>query len=680
MRVLACLAVLLVAPAGVGSADPEPAPTFQPSDVFELEWASDPRIAPDGSRIAYVRNGMDIMKDRRRSTIWIIDADGGNHRALVADHDASSPRWSPEGDRLLYLSSDGDTTQLHLMWMDTGQSAKITSLTEGPSGLAWSPDGKWIAFSMLARRRTEPFAKLPPKPEGAEWADPPVVIDRLHYRRDGTGYLKDGFRHIFVVPAEGGTPRQVTSGDFDHGAAPSWTPDGKALLVSANRNEDWEYRPNGNEIFEVTVDDGTIRALTSRDGPDENPVVSPDGKYVAYVGFDDRCQGFQVVELYVMNRDGSNPRSLTAKLDRSVSAPAWTADSKGLLFLYANEGNGKVGRASLDGAVQELAADVGGLSLGRPYSSGQFSVARNGRFAFTRTRPDHPADLAVGGPDRPKVITRLNEDLLGHKSLAPLEEIWWESSFDKRRIHGWIAKPPGFDPKKKYPMILEIHGGPFANYGDRFAAEIQLYAASGYVVFYANPRGSTSYGGAFGNLIHHAYPGNDYDDLMSGVDAVLEQGYVDPERLFVTGGSGGGVLSAWIVGKTDRFKAAVIAKPVVNWHSFVLTTDYSNFFCKYWFSQYPWENPDEYVKRSPLSLVGNVKTPSMLLTGENDYRTPMSESEQYYQALKLRKVDAALVRIPGASHGIARRPSQLIAKVVHVLAWFERYDRPRDGE
>ena len=270
-------------------------------------------------------------------------------------------------------------------------------------------------------------------------------------------------------------------------------------------------------------------------------------------------------------------------------------------------------------------------------------------------------------------ITRLNADLFDHKELAEVEEIRFESSYDGRPLQGWIAKPPGFDPSRKYPLLLEIHGGPFADYGDRFSSEVQLFATAGYVVFYMNPRGSTSYGEEFGNLIHHAYPSQDFDDLMSGIDAVIAEGYVDPERLYVTGGSGGGVLTAWIVGHTDRFRAAVSAKPVINWYSFVLTADSYNFFTKYWFSAMPWEDPQQYLDRSPLSYVGNVSTPTMLLTGEVDYRTPMSESEQFYQALKLRDIDTALVRIPGASHGIARRPSQLLAKVAYILGWFERY-------
>jgi len=277
-------------------------------------------------------------------------------------------------------------------------------------------------------------------------------------------------------------------------------------------------------------------------------------------------------------------------------------------------------------------------------------------------------------------LTRLNEDLFVQRELGRVEEIRVPSSFDGREIQAWLVYPPGFDPRAaepaSLPLLLEIHGGPFADYGARFAMEMQLYAAAGYLVLYANPRGSTSYGEEFGNLIHHAYPGNDYDDLMSCVDAVIEGGRVDPRRLFVTGGSGGGVLTAWIVGKTERFRAAVVAKPVIDWTSFVLTADMYPYFARYWFASPPWEDPMAYWERSPLSLVGNVTTPTMLLTGEADHRTPISQSEELYQALKLRRVPTALVRVPGASHGIANRPSQLIAKVAHVLAWFERWGDP----
>lgn len=686
----------------------EPAPPdhsglFTPRDVFQLEWASDPRISPDGRRVVYLRNAMDIMTDTRRRSLWIADADGNpnSHRPLttsaIDSGDISSPRWSPDGARMAFVAKVEGKSQLIVRWMDTGQSARISSLTESPGDLSWSPDGRALAFTMLVPSKPKPLAKMPARPRGAQWAGEPRVIDRVLYRRDGSGYVADGFVHVFVVPADGGSPRQLTRGDFHHGGQPSWSPDSRSLIISANRLPDWEYRPTGAELFEIDVATGAMRALTARNGPDYRPRVSPDGKYIAYLGYDDRKQSYHITRLYIADRDGNNPRALWANFDRDMRQHSWSADSRGLFVRYDDQGESKLAYVGIDqrqrparlGADGALVVGVGGTSIGRPYASGSFTVSRTGRLAFTQVSPERPADLAITAPELDRAarsankqakvrrLTALNDDLFGHKKLGDVEEVWFESSFDKRRIQGWLVKPPDFDPSQKYPLILEIHGGPFANYGPRFSAECQLYAAAGNLVLYINPRGSTSYGEEFGMLIHHNYPGEDYDDLMSGVDHIRARGYVDDQRLYVTGGSGGGVLTSWIVGKTNRFRAAVVAKPVINWYSFALSSDAYAYFWQYWFPGYPWDHPEHYHKRSPLSLVGNVETPTMLLTGEEDYRTPMSESEQYYQALKLRKVDSVLVRIPGASHSIARRPSQLIAKVVYILAWFQKYDPRR---
>ena len=649
---------------------------FNTLDIFELEYASDPQISPDGGQIVYVRNFMDIMLDRARSNLWIVNFDDTGSMPLTSgNNNYSSPRWSPDGNRLLYSSNADGSSQLYMRWMDTGYTAKITNFTKTAGNITWSPDGQLIAFTMFVDEKSTPFVKMPPKPAGAEWAKSSIYIDRLVYRADGAGYLDPGFTHIFVIPSEGGSPRQVTSGNYNHRGLLAWTHDSRSIIFSANRNDNWEYAGNNSELYRVSLDNSEITVLTDRKGPDSNPVLSPDGSRIAYLGFDDKLHGYHVTKLYVMNADGSGNRTVTEDFDRDVQEPYWDSESGGLFFRYDSEGNTKIAYVSLDGKVETLAEDVGGLSLGRPYSGGTYSVTPEGRIVYTHSRPDHPADIAVGsrGSNTFRIITALNRDLLGHKELGTVEEIWYNSSYDDRRIQGWIVKPPGFDPGRNYPLILEIHGGPFANYGDRFSAEIQLYAAASYVVLYTNPRGSTSYGKEFGNLIHHNYPGQDYDDLMSGIGAIIEKGYIDEDNLFVTGGSGGGVLSAWIVGKTDRFAAAVVAKPVINWYSFVLTSDSYPFFYKYWFPGYPWEYQDHYMKRSPLSLVGNVTTPTMLLTGESDHRTPISETEQFYQALKLRKIEAAMVRIPGASHGITSRPSNLIAKVSNVLAWFEKY-------
>ncbi len=653
---------------------------FKALDIFELEYAADPRISPNGRQVVYVRNSMDIMTDSSRANLWIINFDGTGHRPLLSGRlSFSSPRWSPGGKRLAYVSGAEGSPQLYVRWMDTGQTALLTNLTDAPGSIRWSPDGLWIAFTMEVAGSQDPLAKAPDKPEKAKWAPPVKLIDKLIYRVDGQGFLKVGYSHIFVVSAEGGTPRQLTKGDFNHGGPLSWTPDGNHIVFSANRNEDWEYQPVESDIFMLSVSDGALTQLTTRLGPDYEPTVSPDGRYIAYTGFDDREQGYQLTQLYVMDIEGGSTRNISLEFDRSVQNPRWAGNNR-IFFQHDDHGVAKLASASLSGKISIHADNIGGTTLGRPYTSGSYTVARNGAYATTVTSPYHPADIAVGKQRSSKQITHLNDDLFSHKTLAQVEEISWASSFDDRQIHGWVVTPPDFDANKKYPFILEIHGGPFAAYGPNFSVEIQRYATEGYVVLYANPRGSTSYGEEFGNLIHHAYPGNDYDDLMSGVDAVISKGYIDKNNLFVTGGSGGGVLSAWIVGKTDRFKAAVVAKPVINMTSFSLTSDYVNYFYKYWFTGYPWENPDEYWQRSPLSLVGNVTTPTMLLTGESDLRTPITESEQFYVALKLRKIDTALLRVPGASHGIAKRPSNLIAKVDNILAWFDKYRTDKDKD
>jgi len=665
---LLLLLVFAVAPLATAGAG-----VLQPLDVFELEWASDPRISPDGKKIVYVRNSMDVMTDRTRGRLWSLDIGGGRHRPLTrGDATESSPRWSPDGTRLLYVAGGEGTPQFWIRYMDTGQIARLTQLTRAPGGLSWSPDGRTIAFTMPVSEKSESFVKPPEKPDGATWADPPRVITKMLYRADGSGFREDAHRQIFLLSAEGGTPRQITDGPYDH-AAPVWTPDSKQLIFSANRREDRDSQPRNSELYAVPATGGDPHPLTDRYGPDDSPAVSRDGNWLAWTGYDDRHQGYQRNRLYIMKLDGSGRREIVADFDRNIRSPRWASDGKSIFFQFNDRGNGKIGRVTLGGKVDVVADDRGG-SIGRPYGGGTYTLSNNDRFAYTWTRPDVPAEVAAGGVDRPGRLTRLNDDLLPHRDLAPVEELWFESSYDGRRVQGWLAKPPGFDPSKKYPLILEIHGGPFADYGDRFSAEVQLYAAAGYLVLYANPRGSTSYGAKFGNLIHHAYPGHDYDDLMSGVDAVIARGIVDEQRLFVTGGSGGGVLTAWIVGKTGRFRAAVVAKPVIHWTSFVLTSDAYNVFYKYWFPGLPWDHHEHYWQRSPLSLVGNVTTPTMLLSGEEDWRTPISESEQYYQALQLRGIDSALVRIPGASHGIASRPSRLIAKVAHILKWFEMHD------
>jgi acylaminoacyl-peptidase len=651
----------------------QPGGTLELIDVFHLEYVSDPQISPDGSKVIYVRNFKDIMTDKSLSNLWIVNSDGSENRPLTTGNQSDfSPRWSHDGTRVVYKSNREGILQLYLRWIGSGAETKLTNLQQSPGSFSWSPDDRYLAFDMFVPEKSPAAIPLPAAPAGATWNDPPVYIDDLQYRADGRGYLKDGSRQLFILSAEGGTPHQVSAGAHDFGP-PVWSADGKALYFSANFHEESEYLPFDTEIYRLQVATGEIDTLTNRYGPDHSPLPSPDGELIAYLGFDDKHLAYQPTCLHTMDREGNDIRLVSAELDRSVQQIVWDENSNGLYFLYHDQGNTKLAHIDLNGKVTDLASNVGGLSLGRPYAAGQFSVSRSGSYAYTLTGPQHPADLATGNKANVIRITDLNRDLFQFKELGKVEEMWFESSFDGIPVQSWIVKPPRFDPEKKYPLILEIHGGPVANYGPRFSAEMQLFASSGYVVLYVNPRGSNSYGEEFGNLIHHNYPGQDYDDLMSGVDALINRGYIDDNNLFVTGGSGGGVLSTWIIGKTDRFNAAVVAKPVINWYSMSLYTDITVFTSRYWFSGYPWDIPEEYMRRSPISLAGEINTPTMILTGEEDFRTPIAESEQLYGALKIRKVDASMVRIPNSSHGIANRPSNLIAKVAAILTWFDRY-------
>ena len=653
-----------------------------PADLFDLEYASDPQLSPDGQWVAYVRLWSDVMTDRRYSNVWLVKTDGTGHRPLTSGKfSESSPRWSPDGKRLLFVSNRGGTTQLWLRFMDTGETSALTNVGTPPSAPAWSADGTQIAYLALVPKPPLVVGAPLVPPAGATWAAPPKYDDRLVFRFNDVGEVPRGFFHAFVIRADGGPPRQVTSGDFQHGTQPggggsvAWTLDGSELILSARRSENPEFNARESDLwaFPVSGSAPPLR-LTERFGPDQGPAVSPDGRLIAYLGFDDRHQGYQNTQLSVMNRDGTGKRVISGKIDNSVSNPQWSADGKGVYVQFDEQGNTKVAVVALDGGYKVVAKNLGSGSSA--YAGGSYSVAKDGGVAYTMSLNNTPSNVAyASGPatEQPRALTTLNASLLISHTLGAVEEIWYPSSKDGRKIQGWIIKPPGFDPSKKYPFLLEIHGGPFLAYGDRFDEEKQVMASMGFVVLYVNPRGSTGYGEEFGNLIHHAYPGDDYYDLNSGVDAVISRGYVDTGNLFVTGGSGGGVLTAWMIGHTDRFRAALAFYPVINWESFALTADMAPTAVNDWFAGFPWNNRENYEQRSLLSVVKNVKTPTLIMTGEEDYRTPMSESEQYYKALKMRGIETVLVRVPDEPHGIRRRPSHEASKLTTLQGWFERH-------
>lgn len=654
---------------------PGPSRLFDAQDLFGLEVASDPQISPDARRVAYVRRSGDIMTDRMRSAIWMIDVASGEQAPLVAGPGAHfSPRWSPDGTRLAYISTaEGGGAQLYVRWIASGGAVRITSLAHSPSSIDWSPDGKHLAYVMLVPGNSPRLGRAPARPEGAQWAEPLQQITAVSFRADGEGFIQPGFRHLFTVPADGGAPRQLTSGDFHHDGPIDWSPDGRTIFVSANRSPDWEREPAAAEIYAVDVQTAALRPLTSRNGPDFSPAVSPDGRSIAYLGFDERQYGYTQNRLYVMNRDGSNPRAITAGLDRDVANPVWAADGRSIYVSYEERGEVKVARIGLDGSHRVVAEALSGSGLDRPYAGGDYSLARDGTMVTTQGSALEPANVTLVRGNAGRFLTDLNSDLLDHKALGQIVAFETPSSADRRPIQAWLTLPPGHREGQRHPLILEIHGGPWSAYGPNFSTDNQLFAAAGYAVLSVNPRGSTSYGQEFADLIHRAYPGQDYDDLISAVDWTIAQGYADQDQLFVTGGSGGGVLSSWIIGRTNRFRAAAVQKPVINWTSFALTADGVAAYARYWMGGMPWEDQAGYWARSPLSQAGNIATPALVVVGTDDQRTPPHEAEQLYNALQMRGVPTALIRIPGATHNLVGRPSQNAARVSAILDWFDRY-------
>ena len=638
-------------------------------DTFlEMETVTDPQLSPDGSQILYTRGWIDKMNDRRESALWIMNADGSRNRFLVK---GSGARWSPSGDRIAYTApGEPRGSQVFVRWMDAeGATSQITRVDQSPGTLAWSPDGTQLSFTALVEERNNWPIKLPKAPSGAKWTEPPRIVERLNYRRDRSGFTDNGFRHIFLVPAIGGTPRQITSGNFDHNGS-EWTPDGRSILFSGLRVEADDYQWRESEIYAVSVADGNIRQLTRRKGPDGNPTVSPDGKRVAYTGNDHTRDTWKDSKLYVMNIDGSSPRLVSGEWDRSPGNLEWSADGAGVYFTAQNEGAQNlyylpVGATS--GTVKPVTTGTHMLSVS--------DISTKGVAVGTITSFHKPADIVafdLKNPTAMKQLTSVNEDVLAGKKLGDVKEIWYTAP-DGMKIQGWYITPPDFDPAKKYPMQLHIHGGPHSMYNVGFNFGWQEHAANDYVILYTNPRGSTGYGSAFGNAIKNAYPGKDYDDLMAGVDTVIAKGFVDTQNMFVTGCSGGGVLTAWIVGKTDRFAAASANCPVIDWLSFVGTTDGASWY--YNFEKLPWEDPTEHIRRSPLTYVGNVKTPTMLMTGVNDLRTPMPQTEQFYSALKLRKVPTAMLRFNDEWHGTTSNPSNFMRTQLYLRYWFDRHKR-----
>jgi dipeptidyl aminopeptidase/acylaminoacyl peptidase len=656
--------------------------------LWKWQWVGDAQISPDGSKVVYVHIRVNEDKDNYVSALWLADVKTGALRQMTtATARHWSPRWSPDGTRIALVSNRGGrAAQIYVLPLDGGEATAVTKMKNGAGNIEWAPDGKWIAFTS----RVGPSAEdLKPEP-GKERAPKEKVITRLMYRADGAGYFPEGHTHIFIAAADGaGEPKQVTSGDFNHGA-PAWSPDGKWIAFSAIRKPDPDYEMGDSEIYVISPQGGEPKQLTDRRGPDANPMWSPDGKWMAYTGSDDKGLSYTVTKLYVMNADGSGKRELTNERvwDRSAgdgvigdfAAPfggmggdmAWSADGQRVLFLSADRGTSNIYWIPAAGGA------VTPLTKGEHDIAG-FSLAGNGQMAAVRSAINSPFDVyafSVSAPEL-KRLTNVNAELLKGRTLVDAEMFWYPS-FDGRQIQAWVMKPVGFAAGKKYPMVLYIHGGPHAMYGTTFFHEFQVLASRGYVVLITNPRGSTGYGQEFGNVIQYKYPGDDYKDLMAGVDELLKRGYVDEKRMGVAGGSGGGVLTAWTIGHTTRFAAAAPQRGVYNWYSFVTTSDFNLNFAKRWFRDFPWNDAKDYLERSPVYHVKNITTPTLVVHNEEDWRVPIAQGEELYTSLKMLKRETKLVRFPEEPHGLSRmgRPSHRVARINYIAEWMDRFLQP----
>ncbi|HKA59568.1 MAG TPA: S9 family peptidase [Gemmatimonadales bacterium] len=663
------LVALLAVPTAARSQETASDTLLTVNHYLDWEQVADPQVSPDGSQIIYTRRWVNKIEDRWDAGLWIMNADGSKNRFLVK---GSNARWSPDGTRIAYFA-DGEPkgTQVFVRWMDAeGATSQVTRVAENPGNLSWSPDGRSVAFTMLVKSESPWKISMPAAPEGAKWTPTPRVVDRLHYRRDRTGYIEMGTTQLFLVPAEGGTPRQLTSGDFAQGElSPNlnydWTPDGRTIVFDGLREADADYRYRESYLYAVDVKSGAVRPLVTKKGGWANPDVSPDGRTVAFTGGEAGTYSYHADEVWVVGIDGAGMRALTT-YDRDPAAVRWSPDGSGVFFALGDQGTSNVYFAGLKGGNRKVTDGVQMLSLN--------SISRDLNGVGIRTDPDEAPDVVRYNLRKTQPITKLtnvNADVLDGIHLGKVEEVWYTST-SGTRVQGWIIKPPGFDPSKKYPLLMEIHGGPHGMYNVAFSYALQNFAANGYVVLYTNPRGSTGYGSKFGNAIERAYPSVDYDDLMAGVDTVVARGYIDDQRMYVGGCSGGGVLSSWVIGHTTRFAAAAVRCPVINWMSMAGQTDVPLF--TYGFFDAPfWEKPEQWIKQSSLAYVGNVKTPTLLMTGELDLRTPMPQTEEYYAALKYLKVPVVMLRFNGEYHGTSSKPSNFLRTQLYMMSWYQKY-------
>jgi dipeptidyl aminopeptidase/acylaminoacyl peptidase len=670
-------------------------------DLFKLVWVADPQISPDGSRIAFVRVTVDEKKDQYDTAIWLALADGSEPpRAFTSGQRDTSPRWSADGRSLVFTrvtEKDGrpQPPQLFLMALGGGEPRAITDVPKGAANPAWAPDGKTIAFSSATKPEDLAAKPSTTKPEEAPHQSDVRVITEAVYRANGiggSGFVdSDRPSQIWTVavPASGAplpTAKRITSGEFAAGNH-RWSADGSKIFFVSDRRRESYYYPNDSDLYEVSGEGEPVR-VASIEGSIGGYAPSPDGKRMAFVGtlHGEPERSYSQPDLWVVDLPGGTPRNLTATYDFDVNGsvggdqraprgqlpagPVWSADGRSIIIKVGEHGNTNLVR--VDAANGQITPLTKGSQEILAYTADDAAA----RLAVVRSTATVVGDLEIVTTSTlsSKKLTGFNDELTGQLTMTEPEEIWY-TSFDGKKIQGWILKPPGFNASMKYPLILEIHGGPHSAYGNTFTHEFHWMAAKGYVVLYTNPRGSSNYGQEFGNSIQFAYPGDDYKDLMAGVDEVVKRGYVDEARMGVTGGSGGGLLTNWVVTQTTRFKAAVSQRDISDWSNFWYTADFS-LFTPTWFHKAPFEDPADFAKRSPITYVERIQTPLMFILGDEDFRTPPTAGgEDLFRALKYLKRSTVMVRFPGENHELSRsgKPWHRVERLQHIVGWFDKW-------